>query len=429
MNKKEAKEIFEKIRKEYDQIPYPKYLNANPDDLQKQYDLLREMEEFLKDDFSYAKLINSFSQTITRLNRKGTWINTSERGMNKAIPPVIKKSNQDFFPLDPFEWESEKSGQICSITNGYWDAKNYMVMDVVGYFYLLKEGGDCLPEIIAPIFNDVESIRKRELELDVSNENKSNSPMMIREEDLSTIRKQKYYVKFDDHQFRKFTGLDLSSNDILNLLLRTSLTEFKITYPVRMVREKGKKMEEKWYSMNIFSRPFEMGYINQDIRKDGIVQSRSYYIVFNTILGEMFVHNLMTKNYDWISNNLYHLPPSAQIFYRHFLLHHDYPQTQLNLSTIKEKMKFQDSNITNLIANLEINTLNPLERNGLILSYEKTDGINGIKYIINLPKKGDHDNGKTGLLQQTEATCISERDVGSGKEGWGVRKTETEVSG
>lgn len=404
MNKTEAKEIFEKIHQEYDQIPYPKYLHANLDDLQKQYDRLREMEEFLRDDFTYAKLINSFSQAINRLNRKGTWINTSERGMNKAIPPVIKKNIQE---LSPLEWESDKSGQICTITNGYWDAKNYMVMDVVGYFYLLLKGGDCLPDMIEPVFNDFESIRERELELVATGENKTDEPLMITEQDMLELREgKKKYVKFTDQKFRTFTGLDLCSNDILNLLLRTSRTEFKITYPVRM--GSGKDIHDQWYSMNIFSRPFEVGYINRDNRKDGIVQSRVYCIIFNTILGEMFVHNLMTKNYDWVSNNLYHLPPSAQIFYRHFLLHHNLPQEQLNLSTIRKKMNFQDKNITNLIANLEINTLNPLLRNGLIISYKKTDGVNGIKYIINLPKKGDH-------LKQTETKCISEGDVGSGK--------------
>jgi len=411
MNKQEAKNILGKIQREYDQIPYPKYLNADSNDLQKKYDLLREMDEYLKDDFSYAKLINSISQTITRLNRKGTWINTSERGMNKAIRPYVKKGNQDFVP---YEWESDKSGQICSITNGYWDAKNYMVMDVVGYFYLLKEGGDQLPEMSTPIFDDFEGISKREQELVPTDKNKTDEAMMITEQDILMMKEaKKKYVRFNDNQFRKFTGLDLCSNDILDLLRRTAGVEFKVTYPVRM--GSGKDSKDKWYSMNVFSRPFEVGYINQDSRIDGIVQSRVYCIMFYTFLGELFVHNLMTGNYDWVSNNLYHLPQSSQIFYRHFLLHHDYPQTYLNLSTIVERMNFQDSNITNLIANLEINTLNPLVRNGLIISYEKKDGMNGIKYTINLPKKGDHDNGKTGPLQQTDTTCISERDVGSGK--------------
>lgn len=412
MNRKEAKECFYTIREEYNRIPYPKYLNANLKDLQRKCDLLKEMEEIMREDFSYARLVNSISQTISRMSRKGTWINTSERGMNKAIPPVVRKNNQE---LAPYNWESEKSGQTCTITNGYWDAKSYMVMDVVGYFFLLMKGGDRLPEALNPVFKDFESIRKREMELEENNGNKSDQARIITEEELPAIRNQKYYVKFEDHDFRKFTGLDLSSNDILDLLQKTSRVEFRITFPVRMVREKGKKMEERWYSMNVFSRPFEFGYINKEVRKDGIVQSRAYYVLFNTMLGEMFVHNLLTRNYDWVSNNLYNLPQSAQIFYRIFLLHHDCPQTQLNLSTIRERMNFQDSNITNLISNLEGNTLDPLVRNGLIVSYEKTDGLNGTKYTIKLPKKGDLDNGKTDILLETDIPGGSEEDVGSGK--------------
>ena len=396
MNIEEAETILETIRREYELVPDPKYLHSDLEDLKRKMEQLQELKEYLKDNAACAGLINSISQTVSRMSRKGTWINASERGINKAIPPYIKKGNHE---LTPFEWESDKSGQICSITNGYWDAKNYMVMDVVGYIYLLKEGGDRLPETIEPLFSDMESIRKREQDLVMSNGNKPNLSVIFTQEDISAIKKDTRYVKFSDQQFRRFTGLDLCSNDILDLLLRTSRVEFKVTFPVRMVREKGRKMTEKWYSMNVFSRPFEMGYINQDIRKDGIVQSRAYYVFFNTILGEMFVHNLQTRNYDWINNSLYHLPQSSQIFYRHFLLHHDYRQTQLKLNTIKEKMQFQDSNITNLIANLEVNTLNPLVRNGLIVSYERTDGISGVKYTISLPKK----NGQ----QQTEAPCIS----------------------
>jgi len=214
----------------------------------------------------------------------------------------------------------------------------------------------------------------------------------------------------------------LSSNDIKDLLLRTSRVEFRVTFPVRMIKEtmtynKGVKqdMKEKWYSMNFFSRPFELGYIDKDVRKDGIVQSRIYYVVFNTFLGEMFVHNLLTGNYDWINNKLYHLPQSSQIFYRHLLLHHNLQKQQFNLSTIVEKMDFKDKNITNLISNLEINTLNPLVKEGLIISYKKMTGLSGIKYEIILPKKGAHNDGKNEQHQQTDTTCISDGDVGSGK--------------
>jgi len=407
MNKKEAKEAFYKLRSEYNAIAYPKYLNTDLNDLQSKYNVLKEMEEFLRDDFTYARLVNSISQIIAKLSVMGTRSNTSERGMNKAIPPVIRRGSKEFVL---YEWESDKSGKVCSII-GDWDARSYMVMDVVGHLFLLKENGDIIPYEITPIFSDYDSIRRREQEINTNNIGRLNdAPMIITEEDLPALTKQKY-VRFDDRHFRNFTGLKLCSNDIFNLLKKTSRVEFRIEFPVRMVTDKGKSMKEKWYSMNVFSRPFELGYIDKEVRKDGIVQNRFYYIIFNTILGEMFAHNLLTKNYDWVDNNLYHLPQSAQIFYRHLLLHHNLTKQEFNLSTIVERMRFKDTNITNLISNLEINTLNPLKKYGLILDYKQTKGHSGIKYEIALPKKGSNDSRRP----QADTTGISEEDVGSGK--------------
>jgi len=409
MTKEEAKETFYKLRAEYNRIVYPKYLHSDLDDMQSKYNQLKEMEEFLRDDFTYARLINSITQTIARLSIKGTRSNTSERGMNKAIPPVLRNGNKEFVL---YEWESDKSGKVCSIS-GDWDAKSYMVMDVIGHLFLLKENGDVIPDEITPIFTDYDSIRKREQEIDTNNIGKpDNAPMIITEEDLPALRQQKY-VRFDDRHFRSFTGLKLCSNDIFDLLKKTSAVEFRIEFPVRMVTDKGKSMKEKWYSMNVFSHPFELGYIDAKTRTDGIVQNRFYYIIFNTILGEMFVHNLLTKNYDWVDNNLYHLPQSAQIFYRHLLLHHNLVKPEYNLSTIIERMHFKDTNITNLIANLEINTLNPLKKYGLILDYKQTKGLNGTKYEIALPETGKR--GSKRKNSPTDTTSTSEGDVGSGK--------------
>jgi len=285
-------------------------------------------------------------------------------------------------------------------------------MDVVGHFFLLKQNGDQIPEEITPIFDNIESIKKREQDLEVNSESKWKAPMTITEDDITIMKDNKIkYVKFSDKKFREFTGLELCSNDIKDLLHRTSRVEFRVTFPVRMINEtttykKGVKlnMNTKWYSMNFFSHPFELGYIDKDVRKDGIVQNRIYYVVFNTFLGEMFIHNLLTKNYDWISNKLYHLPQSSQIFYRHLLLHHNLLKQQFYLSNIVEKMGFRDKNITNLIKNLEINTLDPLKKEGLIISYTQMKGKNGPKYEIILPEKGK----QIDQHQQTDTTCISQ---------------------
>ena len=50
-------------------------------------------------------------------------------------------------------------------------------------------------------------------------------------------------------------------------------------------------------------------------------------------------------------------------------------------------MNFKDTNKTNSIHTIEENSLEQLKRNGLILSYEKREGLSGLKYIINLPDK------------------------------------------
>jgi len=86
-------------------------------------------------------------------------------------------------------------------------------------------------------------------------------------------------------------------------------------------------------------------------------------------------------------------------------------------------MNFVDGNMTNLISNLELNTLEALKKNGLILSYEKMEGLEGIKYEIKRPDKKRTEPSKTTHEKGTKG-----EDVGIGKKGWGVRKTKTDIN-
>ena len=161
MTIQEAKSLLSNIQIDYASIPYPKYLHGNLDDLENQYQKLNAVKDQLKDDFAYVRLLNSVTQTLERMRRTSgysSWINASERGINKAIPPVLRKANNE--NILPFHWESEKSGELCSITNGYWSAKNYMVMDFVGYIFLLKSGGDKLPQESLPYSMDLTALRR-----------------------------------------------------------------------------------------------------------------------------------------------------------------------------------------------------------------------------------------------------------------------------
>lgn len=382
MNNKKSQEIFSEIGSRYNDVKSPKYRNINPDHLKRDYELLLTLKPQLKQNVLYNRLVNAMSQTLSRMAKslllKSDWLNLSERSINKAIKPVMRKRNNavDF----PLKW-TDKRGHICQINNGYWGAKNYMVMDIVGYMFLLKEGGDSLPKAKEPLFDDIDSVRIRETELTKTKQVPGENANPAEADITSVINNERYYVRFKDSHFRQLTSLKLNSNDILTLLQETSRVEFKLAFPIRLI-EGDNKPKEKIYTMNVFSRPFEIAYIDKNIRSDGIIREREYRVIFNTILGELFAHNLKTGNYDWLDKNFYNLPNSAQIFYRKFILNNNLKRIQINIETLKEGLSFKEKNITNLIATIETNVLEPLKDYGLLISYEKEKGHNGIKYII-----------------------------------------------
>jgi len=397
MNNQKATDSFNRIQQEYHRIKNPKYRNIDLDIWQKKYQDLLGLNEFLHDNPLYQRLINGLSQILSKCEKlkrcrteEGSWVNTSERGINKALPALIKKPDTE---IDfPYEW-IDKNRHRCSITNGYWGARNYMLMDALGYFFLLKEGGDRLPKKASEIFRDLDSIRRREIELVKGDDEivSTSSKSMLSDTDAETIMKSKHWIRFNDSQFRKFISLKLNSNDILKLLLDTSRVEFKLTFPVRLKLDK-KEIRERQYRMNMFSRLFEFGYIERARECDGVIRKREYFVTFNTMLGELFVHNLKMINYDWIREDLYSLPASAQIFFRKFIVNNDEPRIPINLETIVRNLNLMDGNKTNLEATVMTNVLEPLKMQGFISSYEKTQGLHGTKYIVSRVFNGAHDN-------------------------------------
>jgi hypothetical protein len=211
-------------------------------------------------------------------------------------------------------------------------SKNYRVMDVVGYMFLMKMGGDCLPKDATPIFNDLHDIQQLENQLKGGNSNV-----------LSTGNP--HYIHFTDDQFRQFSGFKLSSTQIRDLLLETSRVEFKLTFPVRL---KSTGSKENTHRMNYYSRFFELADEELNKKSNGVVLTRRYTIRFNTLLGELFVNNLLAKFNDRIDMRFYLLPDSAQIFYRRALVHNNIGKIPYNLATIAELAGLNDSNRWNL---------------------------------------------------------------------------------
>jgi len=377
MDNQTAMERFLEIKRYYGAIRPPKYRNSDLVELKEAYSRLTALRECLNGHADYMKLVNAISQVISKLERQqmfaqsgtDTWSNLSERGMNNVIPAVHRRKGVDL----PVEW-TDKWGNTCSLNNGYWGVKNYRVMDALGYMLLLKEGGNRLPEDPVPIFDDLYDIQVRESELngDLIDDQIINEP-------LRNLQRRSYSIGFTDSDFRNNTGLKLNSSDILALLLETSRVEFKVSFPVRL-KSTGSKMN--LHRMNFYSRFFELAEEHSKVRKDGIVQERRYRVFFNTLLGELFVNNLLAKFNDRVGLDFYALPDSAQLFYRRMLLHNNFARREFYLTTIAEAAGLTDSNLTNLIKTVERNILESLKNRGYIQSYTRKEGLAGIKYVI-----------------------------------------------
>ena len=371
MTADQAHKLFEGIHRYYDSILSPKYRYASIDTLKEKFEQLQGLKDDLGHDRAYSILINGISQVIANLEKfdvltgkpeGAIWSNLSERGINKVIPPIMKRNGQTW----PVEW-TDKWGNACSINRGNWNAKNYRVMDALSYMFVLKEGGDCLPVNSRPIFNDIKEIQQRENQLKGGHSNVNPTG-------------KKHYIRFTDDHFRKYTRLQMSSTEIKNLLLETFRVEFKLTFPVRLISTDSK---ENTHQMSYYSHLFEFAHEDMKVKSNGVVLARRYTIIFNTLLGELFVNNLLAKHNDRIDARLYLLSDSAQIFYRRALSHNNYGRNEYKLATIAKLTGLTDKNQRNLATTIETNILEPLIEYGYIDSYEKvSNGSKQQKYII-----------------------------------------------
>jgi hypothetical protein len=377
MTQDQALQNLTTIKQYYDGIDYPKYRNIDLPVFKKHYDNLCDLKQALESNVIYNRLVSAMSQIISRVEEQqkylkespdSQWSNLSERGMNKVIPAIDKRNVVEF----PVQW-TDKWGNTCSANNGFWTAKNYRIMDALGYMFLLKEGNDRLPEEHYPIFDDLMEIETRERQL--------NGIITDLSTGISTSHHTHtvYSIGFNDIHFRKHTGLRVSSADILNLLLETSRVEFKLCYPVRI---KSTGNNEDYHYMSFYSRFFEVKEQTERVRKDGIVQLRRYRVFFNTLLGELFVNNLKARFNDWVERKFYNLPDSAQLFYRRKLLNNSYNDKSFLLSTIAVAAGLYNADEGNLIRTVERNILEPLKGFGYIHSYKRVKGHGGIKYDI-----------------------------------------------
>lgn len=351
MDNNEALVALNRIRNRYNAIPAPKYKNAVFAVLQEDFDQLKNMKELLRDNTEYHKLISSIGKVLSRSQPLyGQWKNISERGANKSIRPTSRhNSNGDGYT----EWNNKYGQQQAYIPGNNWSARHFMALDIMGYAYMLQLGGNLMPKTSRPIFNNAHDI---------------------------SLKDENFTVNISDKQFRQYSIPTMKSKDICQLLQEVSSSTFKLNYPVRLLFHKNGKSGEEIYSMPVFNTFFTLGAITGRTNK-------TYRIIFNTLLGQLFLHNLHVKNYDYIAADIYHLPKSAQVFYRRFILNNNYIKISVNLSNIIKALGYTYSNTTALVTTIKETVIQPLIDSGILASYTFVDGLTDKKFVLHKSSK------------------------------------------
>jgi hypothetical protein len=332
-----------------------------------------------KDDPWFAKIWNHINaelakfeqlakQTATEQEAKEGTQNAaqfaySERAMNKTIVPISKAIKQIKFPV-----ELEINGEKYSTTN-CWEARNFMTMDALSYLILKKLG---FPRKSQTIFDSVGDIEKRAELLkseDIVIEHK------LEEDLVSSFKNIKYWVKCDAEFFREFTGKQLETQQITDLLTETAC-KFTFSYPV-LLKDENKKLTENKYRVSVHTSFFTLAYIDE-LDKNDKTKKRTFYAFFNTGLGECFVNNLLAKGYDMLdTKKFYSLPSLAQMFFRKFIVHHShFGPIHKPLEEIRKGLNLTIKGDSDLIAYLKQKVFDPLKENGDISDYQVKKELN-----------------------------------------------------
>jgi hypothetical protein len=288
----------------------------------------------------------------------------SERAMNKTVVPISKAIREIRFPVD-----LEINGEKYSTTN-CWEARHFMTMDALAYLIIKKLG---FPRKAQTIFDSVEEIEKRaellKLE-DVVTEHK------LEENLVSSFKNTKYWVKFEAEFFREFTGKQLETQQITDLLAETAC-KFTFSYPV-LLKDENKKITEKKYRVSVHTSFFTLAYIDA-LDKNDKSKKRTFYAFFNTGLGECFVNNLLAKGYDMFNTQkFYSLPSLAQMFFRKFIVHHShFGPIHKPLEAIRKGLNLTIKGDSDLIAYLKQKVFNPLKENGGISDFQVKKELGG----------------------------------------------------
>jgi len=276
--------------------------------------------------------------------------NVVEREFNRII--LCLDPNQTGQPI---MWTDTRTGLTCQTTER-WDWANFMATDVITTTLQKK-------------FEENKTTEDTLDDLEELNVETSDSSFNAAAKGLPL------WVKITDEEFRRMTGKDYSSGQIYELLKRTFSVKFSIPYRPYVLEPKrgyvftGQDMQD---FLNHRSKQFwsigQYGCIEEkfDTKKGKVVKRRDHYILFNTPLSLRIITNILNKNINWPPRELYNENPSAQSFYRHYLIDNNFSEIDLLVSTIIKDLGIRTKIKSAVIARLKKNTLTPLHKLGLI---------------------------------------------------------------
>jgi hypothetical protein len=133
--------------------------------------------------------------------------------------------------------------------------------------------------------------------------------------------------EISDVDMRKYPSLNrLSSAKLHEVIDKSSRSRIKTDYPMRVVKENGKRIMLGWTSLtNLrdqapWSKLFDYRLLTEKKARDGRVIERVYKFGFNDLIGLGMIHNTICSGTWSVNPKLYTVSGDAQLLYRYLII-------------------------------------------------------------------------------------------------------------
>ena len=257
--------------------------------------------------------------------------NLTDRGILWRTFPVIPRKRIKYDPKVPVEFSLFGSNDpVFKCLGGYFTHNSYNLFDwFVSYWHdiAVKKWVELFREDHPSTFkkNHLDSLMKL-------------TPILrYKKDDLFELRNNlpELFHHFQDYTRFEVSDLDmrshpslrrLSSKELHDVIERTSKSQIKTIYPIRILDLSRKEKPFTWfYEMNLketapWWQLFSYRLVDEIKGKDGRINERIYRFQFADLLPILMIHNTLCRAF-WIVNpNLYKLSADAQLLYRYMVI-------------------------------------------------------------------------------------------------------------